>query len=421
MRSAVALAGLVLFLALPAPSLAGPLEYTDNFDLVSCTFSSTGRNAHFTIEPGDFFELEGMDEGETVNLEIEVLSETETIDFATEDGTMLAVEARVVVERERADDELVEISRNFFARCIETGAIYYFGEEVDIYEDGEVTSHAGAWRAGVDGARPGLIMPGTFLVGSRYFQEIAPGVALDRAEHIAHELNLATAAGKFQNCVEVRETTPLEPGAESIKRYCPWIGLVFDDGVELVAYELQDDGDGDGEDEDEEDDGEDEADGNGSDRGPSGVLFSVGQTAGVQHAGGHITLRPENVYRYDPDQKVIEIVLDADALDLELGNVNAVAWLAEGRIAISVDRQRGVHHAGGYTVLRPQNVYAVDPATGTIELVVDLQSVGLRDLDAVDLSESAAADSPGSPAAQAYPNAARRSSGAAAGRLGSIR
>ena len=35
--------------------------------------------------------------------------------------------------------------------------------------------------------------------------------------------------------MEVTETTPLEPGEESFKTYCPGIGLVRDDDLELIA------------------------------------------------------------------------------------------------------------------------------------------------------------------------------------------
>ncbi|MBI1880430.1 MAG: hypothetical protein HYR94_19810 [Chloroflexi bacterium] len=97
-------------------------------------------------------------------------------------------------------------------------------------------SHEGAWRAGEAGATPGIIMPGTFLLGSRYFQEQAPDVAMDRAEHVAMGLDVNVPAGTFADCVEVIETTPLEPGSESIKRYCPGVGLVFDNGVDLVNF-----------------------------------------------------------------------------------------------------------------------------------------------------------------------------------------
>lgn len=42
---------------------------------------------------------------------------------------------------------------------------------------------------------------------------------------------------RFTDCVQVRETTPLEPGAKSLKRYCPGIGLVVDNVVELVEFD----------------------------------------------------------------------------------------------------------------------------------------------------------------------------------------
>ena len=81
-------------------------------------------------------------------------------------------------------------------------------------------------------------MPGTFLLGSRYFQELAPGVALDRAEHVRMGLTVTTPAGTFQECVEVKETTPLEPGAVSTKVYCAELGLVVDNVVRLVEFHI---------------------------------------------------------------------------------------------------------------------------------------------------------------------------------------
>jgi hypothetical protein len=212
--------------------------FTTQFPLDECTFSSSGRNLHFSIRPGDWLALEGTDEGQVVRVEILVLGETRPITFVTDERERLTVRTRVVEEREWIDGELVEVSRNFYARCQETGDIYYFGEDVDIYEGGVVVSHEGAWLAGQDRARPGLIMPGSFLLGSRYFQELAPGVALDRAEHARMKLTIRTPAGTFRDCVEVLETTPLEPGATSVKRYCPEIGLVVDDTVKLVDFSV---------------------------------------------------------------------------------------------------------------------------------------------------------------------------------------
>jgi hypothetical protein len=104
---------------------------------------------------------------------------------------------------------------------------------VDIFNEDGTTSHEGSWRAGVDGATPGIMMPGTFLLGSRCFQEQALDVAMDQAEHVEMGLEMNTPAGSFDECVRVLETTPLERG-ESEKVYCPGVGLVVDDVVQLV-------------------------------------------------------------------------------------------------------------------------------------------------------------------------------------------
>ncbi len=222
--------GLCLALVAGAASTAraasAKKQFTEDFDIAACTFETTGSNRFFLLEPGHEIVLQGEDRHDGfVEVRILVTGDTEMVD---------GVLTRVVQEREWADGELVEISRNYFASCAETGDVYYFGEEVDIYEDGMIASHDGAWRAGVDGARPGIIMPGTFLLGSRYYQEIAPGAALDRAEHVAMGVTIETEAGTFVDCVEVVETTPLEPGHRSHKAYAPGIGLIVDGSAELV-------------------------------------------------------------------------------------------------------------------------------------------------------------------------------------------
>ena len=75
----------------------------------------------------------------------------------------------------------------------------------------------------------------SFLLGSRYVQELAPGIAEDRAEHMAVDLEVDVPAGAFEDCVRVNETSPLEPGHVSRKVYCPRVGLVRDGELELVA------------------------------------------------------------------------------------------------------------------------------------------------------------------------------------------
>lgn len=202
-------------------------EFTDEFFIETCTFSTTGGNPFFPLHPGLRLTLEGEEDGEIEQVIIEVLNETFVVDGVT---------TRVVTETESVDGELEEISRNYFAECIETGDVFYFGEHVDIYEDGEIVSSEGEWLAGEDGARAGIIMPGSPLAGSRYYQEVAPGVALDRAEHIATNISFETEAGAFERCIVVEDSSPLEPGARDRKVYCPGFGNVYDDGLELVSF-----------------------------------------------------------------------------------------------------------------------------------------------------------------------------------------
>ena len=201
------------------------LAFTEEFAIDRCTFSTTGGNAFFSLDPGHRLVLEGEEDDEMIRVEIDVLNETFMVD-----GVM----TRVVTETEYVDDELAEISRNYFAECVETGDVYYFGEHVDIYEDGEIVSNEGEWLAGEGENRAGIIMPGNPLVGSRYYQEWSPDVALDRAEHVAANITFETPAGTFDGCIKVIDTTPLEPGDSSTKIYCPDIGIVFDDGPELI-------------------------------------------------------------------------------------------------------------------------------------------------------------------------------------------
>jgi hypothetical protein len=198
-------------------------NWTGSFGVDPGELTSSGRNPFFVLEPGYQLVLEDGDE----RLTITVLAETKMVD---------GVETRVVEEKETAGGQLVEISRNFFAISRVTNSVFYFGEEVDIYRNGQVTSHEGAWMSGAAGAKFGLMMPGLPLLRARHYQEIAPNVALDRAEIIAINATVRTPAGTFSNCLRVDETTPLEPLAKEAKYYARGIGLIQDGSLKLVRY-----------------------------------------------------------------------------------------------------------------------------------------------------------------------------------------
>jgi hypothetical protein len=204
------------------------IGFTDEFFLKDCDFSTTGSNRFFILEPGYRLFLTGKNEdGAKVELEITVLEKTKQVD-----GVM----TRVMEERESEDGELVEVSRNFLAMCESTNSVFYFGEEVDDYEDGEIVGHEGAWLAGKNGAKAGLFMPGLVLLNSKYMQETAPGVAMDRARIVSMDEEIRTPAGKFDKVLKIWETTPLEPGVNEFKFHAPGVGLIQDKELKLKEY-----------------------------------------------------------------------------------------------------------------------------------------------------------------------------------------
>lgn len=198
-------------------------RWTKVFSVEPGELASTGRNPFFILEPGWQMVYEGGNE----RLVITVLDETRVID---------GVETRLVEERETKSGQIVEVSRNFFAISRRTNGVFYFGEEVDLYRDGEVAGHEGAWVAGVGGARFGLMMPGQPLLGARYYQEIAPEVAMDRAEIVGLDATVKCPAGNFEHCLKVEETTPLEAGEKEYKYYAAGIGMVQDGSLKLLRY-----------------------------------------------------------------------------------------------------------------------------------------------------------------------------------------
>ncbi len=112
-------------------------SWTQFFKVDKNRFADSGVNPFFILKPGYFLILEGEEEGKTIKLMVTVLNKTKIIDD---------VKTRVVEEREFCNNELIEVSRNYFAIDTLTNSIFYFGEEVDIHEKGKIVSHEGAWH-----------------------------------------------------------------------------------------------------------------------------------------------------------------------------------------------------------------------------------------------------------------------------------
>jgi hypothetical protein len=212
----------VALYAATAQATAADASWQEEFSLEQCTLKTTGRNQYFILEEGYQLVLESDD----TKLEITVSDETKEVNGVT---------TRIVEEKEWKNGELYEIAKNYFALCEQTNDVYYFGEDVDFYENGQIVKHDGTWLAGVDGGKAGLIMPATPKVGMKYYQEIAPGVAMDRAEVIALDEKCETPAGTF-SCLKVKEGSALNLVETEYKLHAPGIGLVGDEDLKLVKH-----------------------------------------------------------------------------------------------------------------------------------------------------------------------------------------
>lgn len=216
----------LLLLIVSVCAFAGPAgsgEWRTEFNVNKNDLSATGANPYFVLTPGLRLYYE---KGKNALIS-SVLNETKTID---------GVETRVVEEREMKNGQLAELTRDYYAIDRNTKDVYYFGEEVDMYKKGKVTSHEGSWLSGVNGAKFGMMMPGTVVVGQKFYQEQAPGVGMDRSEVLAVAETVTTPAGTFKNCVHTNETSALEKGSEQ-KWYAPGIGIIKDPEFILTKVE----------------------------------------------------------------------------------------------------------------------------------------------------------------------------------------
>lgn len=172
-------------------------------------------NPFFSLQPGTTFFFENED-GSAGN-EFVVTRQTKQI---------LGVTCIVVRDTAFEDGEVVEKTADYFAQD-KDGNVWYFGEDTKELVDGEVVSTEGTWRAGVDGALPGIIMKASPQVGDEYAQETAPGVAEDRAEVLSLTEMVNVPYANVDQVLQTFDFTPLDPTALEHKFYGPGgVGLL---------------------------------------------------------------------------------------------------------------------------------------------------------------------------------------------------
>ena len=176
-------------------------------------FVDVVNNPLFPLIPGTKLTHRGGEE----TIEFEVLADKKEI---------LGISCTVVHDVVKVSGEVIEDTFDWFAQD-DTGAVWYMGEDTKELSGGMVTSTHGSWEAGVDGAKPGYIIPPNPTVGLKFRQEYYACEAEDFGEILDLNATASVPAGSYTGCLKTRDTTPLEPALLEEKVYCPGVGAVL--------------------------------------------------------------------------------------------------------------------------------------------------------------------------------------------------
>jgi hypothetical protein len=191
---------------------------SDPFELDPADFSSQIDNPFFPMRPGSIWVYKEKDvDGSLQRVEVTVTGRTKTI---------MGIEARVVHDLVTVGGKVKEDTLDWYAQD-KSGNLWYLGEDTKEYEDGKVSSTAGSWEAGVDGALAGILLPADPQVGMSYRQEYYEGEAEDRAKVVSVDEHAVVPYGTFDGVLKTEDTTPLEPGLVERKYYVKNVGPVL--------------------------------------------------------------------------------------------------------------------------------------------------------------------------------------------------
>jgi hypothetical protein len=180
-------------------------------------------NPYWPMDPGTRWTYRETDEEGRV-LEVVVTVTSETKEIAN------GITARVVRDTVTEDGELIEDTFDWYAQDSQ-GNIWYLGEDTAEFEGGEVTTTAGSWEAGVDGALPGVLLPANPVDDMTYRQEYYAGEAEDNGEVLSVEEQVEVPFGHFDGVLLTKDTSALEPDVLEYKLYARDIGVALALGV----------------------------------------------------------------------------------------------------------------------------------------------------------------------------------------------
>jgi hypothetical protein len=211
---AAAVAATAVFAATPAADV-DPSDFVRQID-----------NPWYPLRPGTTYVFRGVESGKPMR---------DVVAVTTRRKTILGVRCVVVRDTVYVDGRPTEATSDWFAQD-RKGNVWYFGEATaELDHSGKVKSREGSWQAGVDGAKPGIVMPGRPKVGQSFRQEYLKGHAEDHMAIQSLAAKVRVPYVSTSRAMRTREWTPLEPGVVEHKYYVRGLGMVKDDEVSLVS------------------------------------------------------------------------------------------------------------------------------------------------------------------------------------------
>ena len=136
------------------------------------------------------------------------------------------VRSVVVWDRDYNNDVLVEAELAYFAQD-DDGNVWQMGQYPEEYEDGKLADTP-AWIAGLEGAKPGLLMRAEPKTGTPdYSQGWGPAVEYaDRGKVIKTGQKTCVTTGCYEDVLLIQEWDEADPAAKQLKYYAPNVGNV---------------------------------------------------------------------------------------------------------------------------------------------------------------------------------------------------
>jgi hypothetical protein len=198
------------------PSKLAPIHgpYTPSID--PAKFVGRIDNRYLPFIPGTGYHFQGV-RGKTPQTDDEVVTHRTK--------RILGIRSTVVRDTVSEHGKAVERTFDYYAQD-KQGNVWYMGELSLEKKNGRLVKASDSWQSGVNGGKPGIIMPAHPRRGDAYRQEYyPPGQALDEARVVGYRGSVTVPDGTFRRPLVTLERSPLEPQTEK-KYYVAGIGEV---------------------------------------------------------------------------------------------------------------------------------------------------------------------------------------------------